>query len=87
MKQCHDPFSARTITGKGILRVCEKGTSQPYPSPKWWKIIPFKSTLPSSLEPLAWSITHQLTALYETEKDESYLEKAKKIREMLLEIK
>ena len=41
----------------------------------------------SSLEPLAWSITHQLTALYETENDESYLEKAKKIREMLLEIK
>ncbi len=41
----------------------------------------------SSLEPLAWSITHQLTALYETENDESYLEKAEKIREMLLEIK
>ena len=39
----------------------------------------------SSLEPLAWSITHQLTALYETENDESYLEKAKKIRNMLLE--
>lgn len=41
----------------------------------------------SSLEPLAWSITHQLTALYETENDESYLEKAEEIREMLLEIK
>ena len=41
----------------------------------------------SSLKPLAWSITHQLTALYETENDESYLEKAEKIREMLLEIK
>ena len=39
----------------------------------------------SSLEPLAWSITHQLTALYETENDESYLEKAEKIKELLLE--
>ena len=41
----------------------------------------------SSLEPLAWSITHQLTALYETENDESYLEKAEKIKELLLENK
>ena len=41
----------------------------------------------SSLEPLAWSITHQLTALYETEKDEIYLEKAEKIKELLLENK
>lgn len=40
----------------------------------------------SSLEPLAWSITHQLTALYETENDEGYLEKAEKIKELLLEI-
>lgn len=39
----------------------------------------------SSLEPLAWSITHQLTALYETETDESYLEKAEKIKQILLE--
>ncbi len=39
----------------------------------------------SSLEPLAWSITHQLTALYETENDEGYLEKAEKIKELLLE--
>ncbi len=39
----------------------------------------------ASLEPLAWSITHQLTALYETENDESYLEKAEKIKNMLLE--
>ena len=41
----------------------------------------------SALEPLAWSITHQLTALYETENDESYLEKAEKIKELLLENK
>lgn len=41
----------------------------------------------ASLEPLAWSITHQLTALYETEKDESYLKKAEKIKELLLENK
>ena len=41
----------------------------------------------SSLEPLAWSITHQLTALYETENDESYLKKAEKIKELLLENK
>ena len=39
----------------------------------------------ASLEPLAWSITHQLTALYETENDKNYLEKAEKIRNMLLE--
>jgi len=41
----------------------------------------------SSLEPLAWSITHQLTALCETEKDENYLKKAEKIKELLLENK
>lgn len=38
-----------------------------------------------ALEPLAWAIWHHLTALAETEENEAYLEKAKKIVDILLD--
>jgi len=40
----------------------------------------------SALTPLAWAIKHHLTALYETENNPVYLEKAEQIQNILLEL-
>lgn len=39
----------------------------------------------SALEPLAWAIKHHLTALYETENDPAYLDKAEQIQNILFD--
>ena len=40
-----------------------------------------------ALAPLAWAVKHHLTALYETEKDPQYLDKAEQIQNMLLDLR
>jgi len=40
----------------------------------------------SALTPLAWAIKHHLTALYETEKNPQYLDKAEQIQNILLDL-
>ena len=44
-----------------------------------------RNTALSALTPLAWSISHHLTAIYQTTNDESYLIKTKKIHDILYE--
>lgn len=39
-----------------------------------------------ALQPLAWAVSHHLTALAETENEKSYLEKAETIKKLLLDI-
>ena len=44
-----------------------------------------RKTAKEALTPLAWSVKHHLTALAETENDPSYLEKAARIEQLLLD--
>ena len=39
-----------------------------------------------ALQPLAWAVSHHLTALAETENEKSYLEKAETLKKLLLDI-